>query len=182
MELQLHRAARSCAVPNRSPYPTIEVLPPAKGRDVPDLARLLAWLLDDLFPIPGTRLRFGLDPIIGILPAVGGSSTAAVSCVILIHALRAGVPRVVLVRMALNVLINTLGGSIPGIGDVFSAFFKSNRRNVELIERHAGARASTRADWIFVCALVGGLLLVAVVVSVTLAVVVWKAFQFLLHL
>jgi hypothetical protein len=180
--LQLRRAARSCAVPNRSLHPTIEILPPAKGRDVPDLARLLAWLLDDLFPIPGTRLRFGLDPVIGILPAVGGSSTAAVSCVILIHALRAGVPRIVLVRMALNILVNTLGGSIPGIGDVFSAFFKSNRRNVELIERHAGSRASTKADWIFVCGLVGGLLLVAVAASVTLAIIVWKAFQFLLHL
>jgi len=163
-------------------HPTIEVLPPVKGRDVPDLARLLAWLLDDLFPIPGTRLRFGLDPIIGILPAVGGSSTAAVSCVILIHALRAGVPRIVLVHMALNVLVNTLGGSIPGIGDVFSAFFKSNRRNVELIERHAGSRASTKADWIFVCGLVGGLLFVAIAASVTLAVIAWKALQFLLHL
>jgi hypothetical protein len=168
-----------------------EVLPPKKGRegttsrgdrDVPDLSRLIAWLLDDLIPIPGTKFRLGLDPIIGLIPGLGDSSTAVFSSVILLHGLRAGVPRIVLVRMALNVLINSLVGAVPGVGDLFSAYFKSNRRNVELLDRHAGTtrRASTTADWIFVSALIGTLLLVAIGASIAIGFVIYKLFKLLL--
>jgi len=146
-----------------------EVLPPRKAGDAPDLSRLIAWLLDDLIPIPGTKFRLGLDPIIGLIPGFGDGSTAAISSMILLNGLRAGVPRIVLVRMALNVLVNSLVGAIPGAGDVFSAFFKSNRRNYELLQRHAGrsaSRTSTTADWIFVCALIGGVLALTVAASV----------------
>ncbi len=158
-----------------------EVLPPKRNRDVPDLSRLIAWLLDDLIPIPGTKLRIGLDPIIGLIPGFGDSSTAVVSSLILLHGLRSGVPRIVLVRMALNVLINSLGGAVPGIGDVFSAFFKSNRRNVELLDRHAGTatRASTAADWIFVCSLIGGILAVAIIASLAIGYLVYKFLRLL---
>jgi hypothetical protein len=178
----MSEAARMPTPPPESLH--FEVLPPArKGRDVPDLSRLLAWLLDDLIPIPGTKVRIGLDPIIGLIPGFGDSSTALASSIIILHALRAGVPRIVLVRMALNVLVNTAVGAIPGVGDVFSAFFKSNRRNVALLERHAGARAvraSTTGDWIFVGALVGGLLLAAVAVSFAVGFVVYKLFKLLI--
>jgi len=146
-----------------------EVLPPRDGRDVPDLSRLIAWLLDDLIPIPGTKFRIGLDPIIGLIPGFGDGSTAVISSMILLNGLRAGVPRIVLVRMALNVLINSLGGAVPGAGDVFSAFFKSNRRNYELLQRHGGRNAtgtSTTADWIFVGALIAGVLAVTMAISI----------------
>jgi len=160
-----------------------EVLPPKKGRDVPDLSRLIAWLLDDLIPIPGTKFRLGLDPIIGLIPGFGDSSTAVISSMILLNALRSGVPRIVLVRMAMNVLINSVGGAVPVIGDVFSAFFKSNRRNVELLERHAGTntRASTTQDWIFVCALIGGILAVGIAASVAILYIFYKILQLLAH-
>jgi Domain of unknown function (DUF4112) len=159
-----------------------EVLPPGRDRaraagqttaDVPDLSRLIAWLLDDLIRVPGTNFRIGLDPIIGLIPGLGDSSTAVMSSVILLHGLRSGTPRIVLARMALNVMINSLGGAIPGLGDVFSAWFKSNRRNVALLERHAGSvkRASTTADWIFVCSLIGGVLLFAVAMSAVAIVI-----------
>jgi len=71
--------------------------------------------------------------------------------------------------MALNVLINSLGGAVPGAGDVFSAFFKSNRRNYELLQRHGGRNAtgtSTTADWIFVGALIAGVLAVTMAISI----------------
>lgn len=155
-----------------------EVLPPRRERDQPDLSRLIAWLLDDLIPIPGTKFRIGLDPIIGLIPGFGDGSAAAVSSMILLNVMRAGVPRIVLVRMALNILINALVGAIPGIGDAFSAFFKSNRRNYALLERHAGRggrRTSTRGDWIFVGALIGGILAVAITASVG---VMWAIYQF----
>jgi hypothetical protein len=157
------------------------VLPPKRDRDVPDLSRLIAWLLDDLIRVPGTNFRIGLDPIIGLIPGLGDGSTTMVSSVVLLHGLRAGVPRVVLVRMALNVLINAIVGAIPGVGDLFSAFFKSNRRNVELLERHAGSakRVSTTGDWIFIGTLIGVLLLVAIAASVTVVFVSYKLFKLL---
>lgn len=159
-----------------------EVLPPKKDRDVPDLSRLIAWVLDDLIPIPGTKFRIGLDPIIGLIPGFGDSSTAVMSSMILLHGLRSGVPRIVLVRMALNVLINSLVGAVPGVGDLFSAFFKSNRRNVELLDRHAGtaSRTSTAADWIFVSTLMGGVLLIAIAASIVIGIVAYKLFKLLL--
>lgn len=159
-----------------------EVLPPRRERDAPDLSRLIAWLLDDLIPIPGTKFRIGLDPIIGLIPGFGDGSAAAVSSVILLNAMRAGVPRIVLVRMALNILINALVGAIPGVGDAFSAFFKSNRRNYALLERHAGrgvVRASTRGDWAFVGALIGGVLAAAIAASVGVMWIAWHLFQWL---
>jgi len=160
-----------------------EILPPAKDRDVPDLSRLIAWLLDDLIPIPGTKLRIGLDPIIGLIPGFGDGSTAVVSSMILLHGLRAGVPRIVLVRMALNVLVNALVGAIPGAGDVFSAFFKSNRRNYELLQSHSGKGViakSTAGDWLFVTALIGGVLAIAIAASIGVAFVAYHLFKLLL--
>jgi hypothetical protein len=76
-----------------------EVLPPESEDRKDEFARLLAYILDDLIPIPGTKYRIGLDPLIGLIPGLGDTSTAAFSSLILVHALRAGVPRVVLVRM-----------------------------------------------------------------------------------
>jgi len=158
-----------------------EVLPPGRERDTPDLARLIAWLLDDFIRIPGTNFRIGLDPIIGLIPGIGDGSTTVAASVILLHGLRAGVPRIVLVRMAINVLINSLGGAVPGIGDLFSAWFKSNRRNVDLLEKHAAVakRASTTGDWIFVGTLVGVVLVVGIAVSVAMVFVTYKIFKLL---
>ncbi len=160
----------------------VEVLPPRRDGDTPDLSRLIAWILDDLIPIPGTKYRVGLDPFIGLIPGVGDGSSALIASTLLINALRAGVPRIVIVRMALNVLINAVLGALPGVGDVFSAVFKSNRRNCDLLERHASRgvrRASTRGDWIFVGALVGGVLLAAVAASVGVALLVWQVVKLL---
>lgn len=154
-----------------------EVLPPRSDRDAPDLSRLIAWLLDDLIRIPGTNFRIGLDPIIGLLPGLGDSSTAVLSSVLLVHALRAGVPRIVMVRMSLNILVNTILGAVPFAGDAFSAWFKSNRRNYELLRRHSSeGRTSTRVDWAIVCLAIGGILLVAIAASVAVAFVIYKLF------
>ena len=145
----------------------VEVLPPAR-KDGHDFSRLLAWVLDDLIPIPGTKFRVGLDPIIGLIPGIGDTSTTAFASVILIRALRAGVPRIVLARMAANLLLNSLIGVIPGVGDVFSAWFKSNRRNYDLLQKHSvpgTRRVSTKGDWAFLI----GLLAVVFAVVITLA-------------
>lgn len=108
-------------------------------------AELLVTLLDDRFRIPGTDVRFGLDPIIGTLfPGVGDAVTGAGSIGLLALAFRRGVPRIVLWRMVFNIIVDALFGSLPLIGDVFDVAFKSNRRNLELIQAHErpGSKAS----------------------------------------
>ena len=109
------------------------------------LAERLVSLLDDRFRIPGTDLRFGLDPIIGILfPGIGDAVSGAGSIGLLTLAFRRGVPRVVMLRMILNVAIDTVAGALPVVGDIFDVAFKANRRNYELIREHEapGSKAS----------------------------------------
>lgn len=121
----------------------------------------VARIMDDVFVIPGTNIRFGLDPIIGLIPGLGDTAGAVVSTLLLVQGGRAGVPKIVLARMALNVLINAALGAVPVLGDAFSVWFKSNVRNLALLERHAVApRRSTVADWLFVGCLIGGILAV----------------------
>jgi hypothetical protein len=123
------------------------------------LMAAIARLMDNAFVIPGTTIRFGLDPIIGLIPGFGDAAGAAISTLLLIHGGRTGVPKIVLVRMASNVLINTALGAVPVVGDAFSVGFKSNVRNLALLQRHADARRkSTTMDWLFVVGLIVGIL------------------------
>jgi uncharacterized protein DUF4112 len=153
----------------------MEVLPPESDRK-DEFARLLAFILDDLIPIPGTKYRVGLDPLIGLIPGLGDTSTAAFSSLILVNALRAGVPRVVLVRMAFNILINSVIGAFPGIGDLFSAWFKSNQQNYRLLKRHsAGTHVSTISDWIFLIVLLVIVLTVALLMALAIGYMAYQA-------
>jgi hypothetical protein len=123
--------------------------------------RWLALIMDDFLRVPGTKLRFGLDPIIGLLPGIGDVTSAIISAVAFVHAARSGVPKILLARMAMNILINELVGIIPGLGDAFSFWFKSNVRNYELLRGYSAAPAgSRRGDWIFVIAVSGLLFLI----------------------
>ena len=99
-------------------------------------ARDLARVLDTGFTIPGTRIRFGLDAIIGLIPGGGDLVGAALSSVIVLVALRNGVPAVVLWRMVANIAIDTAIGTIPVLGDLFDFAWKSNTKNAELLERY----------------------------------------------
>lgn len=143
----------------------VEVLPRetsagAKLGDDPFIA-LVARLMDEVFVIPGTSIRFGLDPIIGLLPGLGGTASAVVSLALLAMSARLRVPKVVLARMAANILINAGLDAVPVVGDVLTIFFRSNTRNHELLRRHAGtARPTSRGDWLFLFALLGGVGLV----------------------
>src|SRR5438874_4138760 len=117
--------------------------------------------MDDFLRVPGTKLRFGLDPIIGLLPGIGDVTSAIVSAVALVHAARSGVPKILLARMAMNILVNELVGIIPGLGDAFSFWFKSNVRNYRLLHEHMGQPTrSRRSDWIFVLAVLVVLFLI----------------------
>ena len=127
----------------QSKVPEWEVLPPEDrsrsqrtSASLESRFRWLALIMDDFLRVPGTKLRFGLDPIIGLLPGIGDVTSAIVSAVAFVHAARSGVPKILLARMAMNILINELVGIIPGLGDAFSFWFKSNVRNYELLRRY----------------------------------------------
>jgi hypothetical protein len=136
-----------------------------------NLETLRRWslLLDDAFRIPGTNLRFGLDPILGLVPGIGDLATPVFSVLILVHGARLRVPKIVLARMVLNALIDFIVGAVPVLGDLFDFGWKSNAWNLTLLERHArpGSRA-TRGDWIFVIACVTVVFLAALIPFVAL--------------
>lgn len=115
--------------------------PAPKGDDAgnaSEVSRIVAQWMDELIRIPGTNIRFGLDPIIGLFPGIGDFLASSVGLVTITEGVRTRVPLAVLFRMAFNVLINDAIGTIPGIGDLFSAWFKSNSRNLRLINQWKG--------------------------------------------
>lgn len=108
----------------------------ARVEDVRKVGVLVRWL-DDLIRIPGTKFGIGLDSVVGFfLPGVGDAITGVASIAVLSTAIRSGVPRVVVARMLMNIAIDTVGGLLPVVGDVFDLFWRSNVRNLELLERH----------------------------------------------
>ena len=100
----------------------------------------LTHFLDDAFQIPGTSLRIGWDTLIGLIPGLGDLITATLSGYLIYEARNLGVSRWVLTRMVGNVVMDSLIGAIPLVGDVFDAFFKSNRRNSRLLKKHLSKR------------------------------------------
>lgn len=107
--------------------------------------RTVSRLLDNAIPIPGTRFRLGLDPILGLLPGAGDFIGAALSAYIVIEAARFGLPRQVLVQMVTNLVLDSVGGSLPVVGDVFDATWKANSRNLALLESHVATPSPQKA-------------------------------------
>ena len=126
--------------------------------------RSFAWLLDNSIALPG-GFRIGLDALIGLVPGLGDAVGALASAYIINEARYLGAPRRLLVRMMINVLIETIVGAVPLAGDLFDAAFKANVRNVALLERHHAAPTHRhRGDGLFVAAFF--LLLLAIVAAV----------------
>ena len=117
-----------------------------------------ARLLDSAFRIPGTKVRFGLDPIIGLVPGVGDLAGAVLSGFIILRSARLGAPRSVLARMVMNVAIDTVVGSVPILGDLFDVVWRSNLRNAKLLERHLARPEHTRRASRWLVAVVAGAL------------------------
>jgi hypothetical protein len=129
--------------------------------------RALTKVLDSAFRIPGTRFRFGLDPIIGIVPGIGDAIGAVLSAVIVFQAARLGVSRSTLLRMMGNVLLDTVVGEIPLLGDLFDAGWKANTKNLNLLEAHLQRPGDTASSSRRTLLLVGaGLLLLIAAIAV----------------
>jgi hypothetical protein len=131
--------------------------------------RRLQWFLDEAFRVPGTSIRVGWDPIIGLVPWVGDLLTALLSCAIVLHAHQMRLPRNVQLRMLMNVAIDLVVGAIPVVGDAADAFWKSNSMNMALLERHADeVRPASAGDWLFVAGIIAAVVAIALVPLVVL--------------
>lgn len=147
--------------------------PPQAGKGQRSTSGKVASLMDDFIRIPGTNTRFGLDPILGLFPGLGDMVTSLIGLAIMGEASRRGVSRMALVTMALNILANAAVGSIPVVGDLFSVWFKSNRRNHDLLqkalstevspaEREKAVRNASR----FVVLLMAGVILIVILIVI----------------
>lgn len=135
-----------------------------------ELLRRWAYLLDSAFRVPGTRIRFGFDALIGLVPGLGDLSAPAFAVVVLITAFRFRVPAVVQARMVLNAAIDMLVGLVPLLGDVADIAWKANLKNLALLERHARPGVPpSRSDYVFVIICVIVLVFIAIAPLVGLA-------------
>jgi len=142
-----------------------EVLPPEDRTQprssIESVFRLVSLVMDRLIRIPGLKKRLGLNPIVDLVPGFGDVAAALVSVSVIVYGIRRGIPKIVLGRMALNVLINEVVGLIPGIGSVFAFWFQANTRNYEMIRGHIDTPGrSTKGDKIFVGVILGLIVLV----------------------
>ncbi len=150
-----------------------------QGDQVDPRLELLARLMDSVFRVPGSGIQFGLDALVGLIPGFGDTASSLVALYILNAASRYGVPRIMLVRMALNIAIDFAGGSIPIAGDIFDVYWKANQKNVALLRRHlltspAEERRALSGDWLFVAGLSAGLILLLIgSVALALFLLTW---------
>ena len=136
--------------------------PNVKPGSAKDLERLAHWL-DSVFEIPGIRLRFGIDALLGLLPGVGDTASALASIYILQAATKFGVSRITIARMTVNIIVDLLVGAFPIVGDIFDVYWKANRQERRIApppsqsesdnrakvekERRSVCRGNDRLDW-----------------------------------
>lgn len=108
-----------------------------------EVARYLAKWLDNWLRIPGTQFKIGLDPILALFPGLGSAVASGGGLIILVEAIRIGISLPVLLRMGGNMLLNTLFDFLPVGGPVVSAFFKSNVRNLKLLQAWQAGQEKT---------------------------------------
>ncbi len=135
----------------------------------------LAWILDNSIPVPGTSLRIGIDGLIGLVPGIGDALGALLSSYIVAQAAHGGAPSSLILRMALNVVVESFIGLVPIVGDLFDFGYKANARNVRLLREHIlePGRARGRSRAVVALALLACLAVTVVFVFLAIAVMRW---------
>jgi hypothetical protein len=138
---------------------------PARMEKHLDRLRGIATVLDDAVRVPGTKIRFGLDALLGLVPGAGDAVTGGVAAYAIVIAARLGAPPIVIARMAMNVLIDVATGTIPVLGDIFDVGWKANRKNVKLLEKYLATPEKVKRGS-FLVVIVALLVIVAAIVGV----------------
>jgi Domain of unknown function (DUF4112) len=166
------------SVRNMESEPRVQVLPRDEAREhLITIADMLAKVMDTTIRIPGTSWYIGLDPLLGLIPGIGDVLANLIGTIILGLATRLQLPRIVLARMSLNLLINGTVGAVPIAGDLFSVWFRSHSRNAALL-RDAAMKLDrdTHDDWFYVAGIIGGtvaLLLLMIAFIIGLVYQLW---------
>lgn len=130
----------------------------------------MVHLLDNQFRLPGTNFRFGLDPILGLLPVAGDLASFAMSAALVMTMARHGASGKLVALMLVNIALDALIGSIPLVGNIFDFAFKANERNVRLLQRHYDeGKYQGSGKGVFI-----GVLLALLVLSVLLLWALWQ--------
>ena len=161
---------------HRPPISPIEVLPRDETREqLIAIADMLAKVMDATMRIPGTSWSIGLDPLLGLIPGIGDVLANLIGTIILGLATRLRLPRIVLARMSLNLLINGTVGAVPFVGDLFSIWFRSHTRNAALL-REAAMKSDreTHTDWFYVGGIIGG---TVALLLLMIAFIIWLVYQ-----
>jgi hypothetical protein len=136
-------------------------------------AEKIAWVMDGLIPIG--RWSIGLDSIIGLIPGLGDIAGALIGMLIVLRAVQAGIPRIVIARMMTNIAIDTFIGAIPLLGDAFDFLYKSNAKNLRIYEEALNAghnpKSAARHYGFFIVLFIGIALFITVMVLGTLALI-----------
>ena len=147
----------------KSPVTRLRRLTPGQEQRL-GILRQMARLLDSAVLVPGTSFRFGLDPILGLLPGIGDIVSPLFTLGIIWQARDLGIPRVVVLRMIINVALDTLVGLVPIAGDLFDFAWTSNNKNLALLEQHVyEEQAASSGDWTFVVGSIASVLVIAAV-------------------
>ncbi|MGA9382483.1 MAG: DUF4112 domain-containing protein [Phormidium sp.] len=135
--------------------------------------RRISHVLDNAIPIPGTKFRFGIDPILGLIPGGGDTVSAFFAAYIVWESAMLGLPKQILMRMFSNILFDTFAGSVPIAGDLFDVAWKANAKNVALLEEHLKLPDSNEKPdkWFLFLLLIGLILFVAVVGTISILIV-----------
>jgi hypothetical protein len=177
-----------------TPPDDFEVLPPEgkrppgqPGGGVPHqaLSQLIAYLMDNILKVPGTKKGIGLNPILDLLPVFGDGAATIMQMLTIMEGARRGVPKIVLARMGVNILLNGAIGMLPGFGEAFAWWFRPSSRNYQLLLKHAPqagsatvaaapARRTTAGDFIFVFGLLA-VVLIGMGMFIALGFLVLKA-------
>lgn len=152
------------------------VYDPKKGRSAPpslESFEKAAKLLDSKFEIPGTGIRFGLDPLLSLLPLLGDLITLLISSMLIYTMHNHGASRKVVVKMMLNAGLDTLIGAVPLVGTVFDVFYRANERNIRLLREHyyEGKHQGSGTGLLVLIFLIALLIIAAVVYGV------WKLIE-----
>lgn len=164
------------SVRNTESESRVRVLPRDEGREhLLAMADILAKVMDTSIRIPGTSWSIGLDPLLGLIPGIGDVIANLIGTVILGIATRLQIPRIVLARMSLNLLLNGTVGAVPIVGDLFSVWFRSHARNAALL-REAALKPDreTHADWFYVAGIIGG---TVGLLLLTIACIIWVIYK-----
>ncbi|MDB5227495.1 MAG: hypothetical protein JWN78_1688 [Bacteroidota bacterium] len=143
--------------------PGVKPVPP----QLQNVARFVK-LMDSQFQIPGTKISFGLDPLIGLIPGLGDLIDYAISALLLIAMVRNGADGKVVARMILNISIDGIVGLIPVLGRFFDFFYKANRKNLVLATEHFGEgrhRGSATSVVVLVLSILTGIFILLAVLS-----------------